>query len=242
MKIIFITGKGGTGKTRYSIFLARQYPNATLSEFARGLEKEAKKMKGPLPPLHFFSRDDLVEDFLAKTLHWQKAAQWIVHNKIFQTLLQLAPNLYEILLLHQWIQLSESENLIVDAPSTGHFIALFESAKTAHHLFDGGKLKTIAEESYQKLCQGTNIEVHLISLPEVSALKEMEELHTYLASNYPSITVKKILNRFHRPPQNYFSLSQRLSDLAFKRPKLEMERIQNDTFDGQMAEGGSLSL
>lgn len=239
MNISFVTGKGGVGKTRISLLLAQKQKNCVLSETADHLADEARELKIKPPKIHHFSRADLTEEFLSLSVKIPGVAHWLGKNAAFQTLLQLAPNLNELLLLHKWCRLAEKQPLIVDAPATGHFLSLFEGVRTAQTLFDGGSLRRLADELMQKFTKGTGVKVYIVSLPETSALAEMQTIETYFQEHFPKIESAKVLNRKHEKPSPEVTdiLTEPLSTLASLRPEREAERIKNFTFENTVAEG-----
>ena len=236
-KITFVTGKGGVGKTRISLWLAKQNPTATLSEWQTGLKEEAKILNIPLPKHHSFSRAELAENFLVSALKIRMIAHWISQTKIFQALLRLAPNLYEILMLEAWFREAEKRDLIVDAPSTGHFLALFEANDTALRLFDGGSLRAIAKGIQDKLLDGKDIEIHIVCLPENSALEEAKQIQEFFKSRYPKIKVSQILNRIHRAPPTPFEVHEPLKSFILERVEKETARTQHLEFAAEILEG-----
>jgi len=233
-----VTGKGGVGKTRFSVLLSHG-EKKPLFEFTAAAEEEARFLKLPKPHLLSESRQSLSEDFLASVVKISSIAKLISKAKLFQTLLQLAPNLYEILLLKKLVELSKDHPVVVDAPSTGHFIGMFEALKTAQSLFDGGFLKRAADEMETFFQDESQVEVYIVSLPEVSALEEMKIIESRLQELFPRLSVKRILNRKHLPAQEGLDLPHELQKLAYDRPRDEDERIQNLNFDQVLLEGAT---
>jgi anion-transporting ArsA/GET3 family ATPase len=155
-----------------------------------------------------------------------------------QTLLNLAPNLYELLLLREWIQLAESQDLIVDAPSSGNFLSLIDCPKTAIRVFDGGSMRAIADE-VEAFFQTQKTVIHIVTLPENSSLQEMEHIENEIQSKYPMFSIKKILNRLHSPTAPLPELSDRLRRLQLNRPLRERERAKLYPFEHQILEGAT---
>jgi anion-transporting ArsA/GET3 family ATPase len=235
MELSFITGKGGVGKTRFSLLLAKQNKSAVLAETAHALEDEALKLNIKRS-IHRYSRGDLAEEFLASTLKIKAVAHWLSKSQTFQTLLSLAPNLNEVLLLRKWMHLSEEAPLIIDAPSTGHFLAIFEAIKTAQLLFDGGSLRQIANE-IDEFLKTKPIKVFVVSLPERSALAEMSEICEKLKLSYPQFQIKTVINRLHKEISKGLELPKELIALAGARLELEEKRIDSLEFDYRLFEG-----
>ncbi len=178
----FVTGKGGVGKTWVSKALHSQKSDSKLISTLN------------------YSRSQLAQDFVLRTIKIKLIASWLGQSQLFQTLLSLAPNLNELLLLHRLLEDSKAKPLIVDAPSTGNFIAIFEALRTAREIFDGGSLKSLSEEICEQINRPDHIFVHLVTLPENSSLEESQQIRDYLGKYFPRIQCEFILNRKHQKP------------------------------------------
>jgi len=236
-KIIFVSGKGGVGKSRTTLLLSQKNKEAVLAELVPSLKEEATRLNMPAPRIYRFSKKDLAEELLSRTIKVKLLIHLLAKSKIFQTLLDLSPNIYEILLTRKWFEIAEKKPLIVDAPSTGHFLAFFDAIKTAQSMFDGGAFRKIADELDEALSKAENIEIYIVSLPEQSALMELEEIEAKLKSYYPKLQIKTVINRLHLQPENNLDLSADLKSLAFERPQKEKERIKKRYFDFSVNEG-----
>jgi hypothetical protein len=234
----FVSGKGGVGKTYFSLYLQRQDPRFCLAELTTSLKSECDKWNQPAPPIYRFSQKDLAEAFLRRTLKVGVISQWIAENKLFQNLLDLAPNLTELLLLEQWTQLSAETPFVVDAPSTGHFIALFEAIHGAREIFESGSLRSIADELHHFFsATPEKTQIYIVSLPEQSSLIESQEIEDRIKTLYPKIKLFHVLNKRHFAPENPPPLKDPWYSLAFKRPLLEEQRIAGRRFEMILPDG-----
>lgn len=234
-----VTGKGGVGKTRYSLLLAREIESAQLSERGQQLILESQKIGLVCPPIYHISLQDLLAEFLMGVIKVQSLASFAAKSKLLQNIVRTAPNLEELLLLKKWKLISNKHPLVVDGPSTGNLIALVESIKTAQSMFDTGFLRHIADELDQAFLEPHRIHIHIVSLPENSALEEMKQIHQRVKDIYPDIKIHLILNRRHQKPDAHFDQDPELSRLAFERPELEAKRIATYDFDSVIFEGGT---
>lgn len=219
----FFTGKGGVGKTFLCLREALAHPSAISSEFrAGGLAAEAQKQKLKLPRIQNFPRAELTEDFLARALKIKPLAHFLSQSRLFQSLVGLAPHLDEILLLKRWLHLASENTVYIDAPSTGHFIALFRAVKAAQELFDGGLLHKLATEMSEELLSHSEIHIWIVSLPENSSLSESREIDQFLREYYPSFQTHHLLNRLHSVPPPDFE--EPWLSFGNQRAQLEAER------------------
>src|SRR5690606_31276209 len=102
MKLRIVTGKGGVGKTRTSLLLARRYPESQLWEQGFGIEEEAERQKLPSPPALRTSSSQLLETFLLSSIKIKPIARWISQNRFLLNIFEIAPNLDELLQFHEW--------------------------------------------------------------------------------------------------------------------------------------------
>jgi len=225
--LTLVTGKGGVGKTRTSLLLAEADSRACLTETAPGLQEEAQNLGLKPKPILRFERSDLYEDFLASALKFPPLAKWLMKAPLFHSLLQLAPNLQELLTFSKWLELAEEQPLVVDAPATGHFLAYFQAIHAARNIFDGGTLKALADRAHKYLDSAESIEIVIVALPEHSALEEMKQIEEGVLKLYPHLKIRRILNRLHLKPETTLALPPNLKLLAEERPKREQQRAQD---------------
>jgi anion-transporting ArsA/GET3 family ATPase len=216
--IWFITGKGGVGKSWVTQQLHKEHPDFEKVYPAAEL------------------RPQLYEDFLVETLKVKKIAHWVAQSSLFQALLPLAPHLYEILLLHHWITKAKRNSLLVDAPSTGFFLAYFRAVKTARTLFDGGTLKIKADEIEAALQSPDFCRVSTVCLPENSSLAETQEILDYLHHEYPHVKTDSILNRVHRAPMESSALPDQWRKFGLERVAAENNRVASKQFSYRFEE------
>lgn len=236
--ITFVTGKGGVGKTRVSLLWAQKYPQAHLTETADALELRLKELSfSHRPEIVRFPLEDLAREFLDRSLPLKAISKILGKSSLFQHLLELAPNLHELLLLERWTQYAQKQHLIVDAPSTGHFIALFQALKMAREFFDGGSLKKLAQDLDERFREPNFCEVVTVSIAEHSSLEESEQIEGFLKTEMPSIQIIRLINRLHTPPLETSALSAPWRDFGLKRFAHEQRRIQNRKFDIRLSEG-----
>ena len=98
------------------------------------------------------------------------------------------------------------KHVIVDAPSTGHFLALFSSIEALTRVFSAGIILRQSAEIFNFVKNGNNTEIYLMTLPSELPAKETLELKADLKQrgmNARHIVVNRIRPNFEdsRAPQ-----------------------------------------
>lgn len=238
MSLKFVTGKGGVGKTRVSLLLHQLDPTSELAGSSVACLEESARLGLSTPRMLELGAEQLIADFLSGVIPFGALVRWASRRQLVQNLLYVAPHLDELLLLHQWIQRSKDRNLIVDGSSTGNFLGIMEAIPTALRMFDGGRLRNLAEDVQNFLGSSRGVEVWLVSIPENSALQEMDKLQESLRKLYPNLIIKRILNRFH-PTYSDLDPGNEWEGFFRERPRKEIARIEGRSFDRRLDEGAT---
>ncbi|HEU0020008.1 MAG TPA: ArsA-related P-loop ATPase [Thermoleophilaceae bacterium] len=168
-RLIFVTGKGGVGKTTVAAALglaaARAGRRVLVCEVAAqerltasfGLPAAGFREVEIETGLHAFSvnPEDAIAEWLRYQLHSRTLAGLLGGSRIFQYLATAAPGLAEMVTIGKVWELAQLERktpsaapydlVIVDAPATGHGIALLRAPQTFAEIARVGPINRQAE-------------------------------------------------------------------------------------------------
>lgn len=179
------TGKGGVGKTAFALSYAMtlkdqghevayicfdQLPSAQLTntlgikEIQLSVEESALK-------------------YMEKKLGSRIIASWIAKTPFFRALYDMVPSFGQMILLGHLIDMLQQNpklSLVLDSPSSGHALTLFEAAQNFRDIFKSGLLVNDINRMLQFLSQPENLCTTIITLPTLMALQEGVELQEKL--------------------------------------------------------------
>jgi anion-transporting ArsA/GET3 family ATPase len=198
-RMLVVTGKGGTGKTTVSAALglaaARRGMRAVVCEVARQERLGAMFGAGELghaerelaPGLYGISIDPdrAKEEWLRNQLHTGPLAGMLGHSRIFQYLTAAAPGLRELVTMGKVWDMAQLERrlapgsydlAIVDAPATGHGIAMLRAPRTYADIARVGPIHRQAERIHRFVTDPACTGVVAVALPEEMPVNETLEL------------------------------------------------------------------
>lgn len=221
-ELLFITGKGGVGKTTIAAALglegASRGERTLLVETAsdgslarwfgrRRLSASPQELAPDLFGVHVDS-DRLLEDYFRRILPMGWLARRLLESSTFQAIAAAAPGLSEFLLLEQilgWVQpprLSRRrryDRILVDGPATGHAIQLLRTPRNLVSMLSASPLGSTARELLALLEDWHRTRVLLVSLAEEMSVRETieawEVLHGELLLHVGPPVVNRIFPR-----------------------------------------------
>jgi anion-transporting ArsA/GET3 family ATPase len=202
-RLVVVTGKGGTGKTTVAAALGlaavRAGKKVVVCEVARqerlaamfGLDELGHTERELQPGLAGISIDPerAKEDWLRHQLKSGALAGMLGHSRLFQYLTAAAPGLTELVTMGMVWDLAQLERrvggnvydlAIVDAPATGHGVALLRAPRTYADIARVGPIHRQAERIDAFLRNPGLTGLLAVALPEEMPVNETIELDARL--------------------------------------------------------------
>lgn len=190
-KLIFVTGKGGVGKTAVSqaIALALSEENkqvlwVTFEDPTRPPGECVQKNRN-LWHLNCDANQSF-EEYAAMKVGIPALTRIFLKNKLIRYLAQAAPGIHELVLLGKvWHERNNYDHVVVDMPSTGYGLAMFQSTQNFANLFKTGPLYRDAAEMLATFKDREKTALLIVALPEEMPLRESIELGEFLNDLFP---------------------------------------------------------
>lgn len=213
--LVFIHGKGGVGKSAVSEAiawgLANEGARVLLVEF-EDPTREPGELKSLGPNIWHLNADASIAFEEYSALKIDKLSHGVLsslgsfghkgmtrlftQNKLIKYLAKAAPGIHELVLLGKvWHERDTYDHVIVDLPSTGYGLAMFQSTANFAKLFGGGPISHDAESmlaTFNNPAQTGNL---IIALPEEMPLREAIDLNGYLKELFPANPAAFLVNR-----------------------------------------------
>lgn len=202
-RTLFVTGKGGVGKTTIAAAMATAWRDAGVRTLLVGLEGHAHaarlvsdKQVGyepvALSPGLWAMTIDLehaLREYARIRLKVKMLADRLVGSQVIEQFTQAAPGFSELLVMGKLWSLSQMvdarkrkryEAIVVDAPATGHGLGLLNMAGVVARMFPVGPIAAEARAIDQFVRTESESSVLLVTLPEEIPVNETLELRDRL--------------------------------------------------------------
>jgi anion-transporting ArsA/GET3 family ATPase len=203
-RLVFVTGKGGVGKSTISIAMG-------IAAAARGKRTIVCEVGGQETASRVFKRaeigfhevevaenlwaisidpDDSLREYLLLQLKVRAMRDMLVRSKIFNYLAAATPGLKELVTIGKIWELAqpsrrvkkarEYDLVIVDAPATGHGIGFLQTPRTFASIARVGPVHSQAQELDRFITDHSATGVAIVSLPEEMPVNESASLESQL--------------------------------------------------------------
>ncbi|MCB0378881.1 MAG: AAA family ATPase [Bdellovibrionales bacterium] len=222
-KLIFVSGKGGVGKSTISLILARmlhqQGKRVLLVEMGERSSAEhlaeLKGVSGYLPqatPLGFqwvrLTGLDCLTDYVGSYVKVEKIAKSFFDNPLIKTLINLAPGLEDLAILGKLTSgirhhgpAYNFDHIIIDAHSTGSFTSMLRAPRALANMVSMGPLHSQSENIDKVLFDGEHAQYFFVSLLEDLPLEELLESVDEFRRDFkvkPTVVLNKVLPELTR--------------------------------------------
>jgi len=221
-RFLFITGKGGVGKTSFAAALAHamaQRGKRVLVAMC-GAHERLSGMVGSPPIDHEISRvadrvwatridpARAMEEYGELVIRVKALSRAVFDNKYTTTFFRAVPGLHDWAMLGKaWYHTTETlddgrprfDLVIFDAPSTGHGLDMLRVPKVILDIVPPGVLRRDAEAAWALFKDPVRSGVVVVSLPEELPTTESVELVTALRDELALPVVKLVVNAVQQP-------------------------------------------
>ena len=220
-RVVFVTGKGGVGKTTVCAALARRVA-------ARGKRVLVAETSGAarLPVLfgvegRGYDPTDLgggaysititperaLEDYVVQQIKVRALFKAVFQNRVMEPFVDGVPGLHDALQLGKVFDLERArahgrpawDLILVDAPATGHGLTMWGAARSLMDLTRAGPLFDGVAEVARLFEDAARTALLLVTLPEELPLNETVELYSRLGAAGPAQVAGVVLNEVHGP-------------------------------------------
>ncbi|PIK13915.1 ArsA-related P-loop ATPase [Halobacteriovorax sp. JY17] len=184
-RLYIITGKGGVGKTSLSLSLAKKLAESGSKVLYNSFDQEDQTElceELNIPSLHL-ELEKSAEIYMGKKLGSEMVASWIMKTPFFKSLFNMIPGLGHMILLGHVIDLLEDDptlTIILDSPSSGHAMTMFESSHNFKEIFGSGLLVEDINRMHRFIYAENSLKNYIVSLPTKMALNESKEVKEHL--------------------------------------------------------------
>ncbi len=199
------TGKGGVGKTTLSMSCASAMQTAGYNvkylSLADKLDDQiATALK--LSTLVLTTKES-TKIYIEMKVKSERIAKWITDTSFFNALFNMVPSLGDMVLLGHIVDMLEKDPtlyIVLDSPSSGHAIALFESTNLWRNIFQSGPLVSDLNRMNNFLHSNENLSINIVTLPSAMSIQESHELKEQLENSLPTKTSIVLNNLLTKSP------------------------------------------
>jgi anion-transporting ArsA/GET3 family ATPase len=258
-RLVFVTGKGGTGKTTVAAALglaaARAGKRALVAEVAEQERIGEAFGKGEIgyqetelaPGLFAFSVDPVKarEEWVRYRLPSRTLAGALNSSRIFGYLAAAAPGLAELVTIGKVWELAQLERkakggavydlVVVDSPATGHGLAMLRAPSTIGDIARVGPIHRQAYRIHDFISHARLTGTIAVALPEEMPVAETLELEQRLSEELGMKLSSIVVNELY-PERFSREEGERLASLDGAHPALQAALLEHERARGQRSQ------
>jgi anion-transporting ArsA/GET3 family ATPase len=214
-RLVFVTGKGGVGKSTISIALglaaARQGKRTIVCEIG-GQETASRVFRRAEVGFHevevaenlwaiSIDPDESLREYLLLQLKVRAMRDMLVRSRIFSYLAAATPGLKELVTIGKIWELAQPQRrvkkareydvVVVDAPATGHGVGFLHTPRTFAGIARVGPVHSQAQELDRFITDHGTTGVAIVALPEEMPVNESASLEDQL-TNQIGVSVDRV--------------------------------------------------
>ncbi len=258
-KLVIFTGKGGVGKSLLSLAYAYGLAKYKAKEKQKVLHIELNEQSfvAAMWPYYkaefkaqalktnkiskvycsYWSWVSCLKEYLAHLLKIQSLVNLFFSNSISSNIIQLAPGLSDLAILGKFTSGLRRHGpqipfdyLVMDAPASGHFLAMLKAPKALAGVAPVGMMVEQSKSIMQTL-KSKNTSFYIVSLCEDLALQEAKELQIEMHREF-NIEAKIIVNKILlNIPELNKSFEQNTFSNWLVQKKAKQEKLNQDWKD-----------
>ncbi len=244
-QLVFVTGKGGVGKTTMAaalglhaagegqrVLIVETAGDGSLAQLfgKQQLAPKPSRMRPQLDAVRVDARQ-LVEQYFSEMLRFRWLSDRLLSSSTFNALTAAAPGITEFLLLDRilgWVEpgvlrRKPYDLVIVDGPATGHALKLLRTPRNLATMVPGGPLGRTARRLLGLLGNRLQTQVVLVGLAEEMVIRETIETHTAIAGDLALRVARPVINRVL--PHHFTAAQVALIEGGPAHPLLEAARF-----------------
>lgn len=253
-RTIFVTGKGGVGKSTLVAALGRYLArrgNQTLivetdaysaMEDLLEVDLADNAVTAVDPPLHAVNllNSECVIEAVSRFVPSKRIVRMILNNRVARSFFDTAPGVNQVAILDQVRQYLERtdgdeprwDHILVDLPASGHAVTFLSVPQTYHDLIKVGPIAEAADDIASIVRDVDDTAIAAVCLPEEMPVNETIELEERLEDSLGRSLTLAFANMVHRSP---FHADQR-EDFRQLVDNLDRDELIAETIAGAAAD------